>query len=266
MRLAYGGHLGSAGYTVRLADLLYDPTIEQLRGEPAPEAGQPAELVAYLAWPNASTPVDIARLNSGSALVDVRRCARPDGLDETLDAAFIATPSTEIPVNSAMRRFAWSRGLTIMRQQQTEDAAARVVVGGRLGPTGDGYRGRMPGVLEEALLSIRAERPLYLVGSFGGCARLIFDALEGRTRPELHWDYQKVAPFSEELRLLYQQRGEPWDEYDTIVNELKKCGLAGLKNGLTKEENRELVTTRSAERIIELVIMGLQNCYPNRRA
>jgi hypothetical protein len=266
VRLAYGGHLGSAGYTVRLADLLYDPTIEQLRGEPAPGAVPPAELVAYLAWPNASTPVDIARLNSGSALVDVRRCARPDGLDESLDAAFIATPSTEIPVTSAMRRFAWSRGLTIMRQQQTDDAAARVVVGGRLGPTGDGYRGRMPGVLEEALLSIRAERPLYLVGSFGGCARLIFDALEGRTRPELHWDYQKAAPFSEELRLLYQQRGEPWDEYDTIVNELKTCGLAGLKNGLTKEDNRELATTRSAERIIELVLMGLQNCFPNRKA
>jgi hypothetical protein len=263
IRLAYGGNLGSTGYTVKLADLLHNPTIEQLRGEPAPGGIQPAELVAYIAWPTASTPVDIARLNSGSALVDVRRCARPDGLDETIDSAFIATPSVEILVNSAMRRFAWSRGLTIMRQQQTEDVAARVVVGGRLGLTGDGYRGRMPGVLEEALLSIRAKRPVYLIGSFGGCARLIFDAMEGRIRPELHWDYQKAVPFSEELRLLYQKQGKPWDEYDTIVDELKTCGLAGLKNGLTKEENQELATTRSPERIIELIFMGLQNCYPN---
>ena len=258
VRLAYGGHLGPMGYTVRLADLLYDPIIEQLRGEPVSGDAQPSELVSYLAWPTASTAADIARLNSKSALVEVRRCARPDGLDETVDAAFIEAPSTDIPVDSAMHRFAWSRGLTIMRQRQTEEVAARVVVGGRLGPAGDGYRGRMPGVLEEALLAIRAERPLYLVGAFGGCARLVFDALEGKARPELTWDYQKAAPFSEELRALYQQRGEPWDEYDAIVGELKTHGLAGLRNGLTEDENRELATTRSGERIVELVLRGIQ--------
>lgn len=260
VHLAYGGHLGSVGYTVRLADLLYDPIIEQLRGEPAPGASHTAELVSYLAWPTASTAADIARLNSKSALVDVRRCARPAGLDETVDAAFVTAPSTDIPVDSAMHRFAWARGLTIMRQRQTAEVAARVVVAGRLGPTGDGYRGRMPGALEEALLAMRAERPLYLVGALGGCARLVFDALEGRSRPELQWDYQKAAPYSEELRTLYKERGESWDEYDAIAGELKTRGLAGLKNGLTEDENRELATTRSAERIVELVLHGIQQC------
>lgn len=262
VRLAYGGHLGSVGYTVRLADLLYDPIIEQLRGEAAPGAAQPAELVSYLAWPTASTPAAIARLNSKSGLVDVRRCARPDGLDETVDAAFVAAPSSDIPIDSAIHRFAWSRGLTIMRQRQTAEVTARVVVGGRLGPAGDGYRGRMPGVLEEALLAMRAERPLYLVGAFGGCARLVFDALEGRSRPELHWAHHKVAPHSEDLRSLYQQRGEAWDEYDAIAGELKTRGLAGLRNGLTDDENRELATTRSAERIVELVLRGIQQSNP----
>lgn len=262
VRLAYGGHLGSAGYTVRLADLLYDPIIEQLRGEPAPGAAHPSELVSYLAWPTASTAADIARLNSNSALVEVRRCDRPAGLDETVDPVFVAAPSDNIPVDSAMRRFAWARGLTIMRERQTADVAARVVVGGRLGPAGDGYRGRMPGVLEEALLAIRAERPTYLVGAFGGCAHLVIDALDGVSRPELHWDCQSVVPYSEELRTLYQQRGVAWDEYDAVGAELKTLGLAGLKNGLTVDENRELATTRSAERIVELVLHGLQQCYP----
>ena len=262
VRLAYGGHLGSVSYTVRLADLLYDPTIEQLRGVAASGAARPAELVSYLAWPVAATPTTVARLNSKSALVEVRHCARPAGLDETVDAAFVAAPSTDIPVDSAMRRFAWARGLTVMRQRQADEVGARVVVGGRLGPAGDGYRGRMPGVLEEALLAIRAKRPVYLVGAFGGCARLVFDALEGRSRPELHWDHQKTAPYSEELRVIYQQRNEAWDEYDAIADELKARGLTGIKNGLTEEENRELATTRSAERIVELVLHGLQQCYP----
>lgn len=257
VRLAYGGHLGSVGYTVRLANLLYDPIIEQLRGESSTGAAHPAELVSYLAWPIASTAGDVARL---AALVEVRRCARPAGLDETVDTAFVAAPSTDIPVDSAMHRFAWARGLTIMRQRQTEEVAARVVVGGRLGPAGDGYRGRMPGVLEEALLAIRAERPVYLVGAFGGCARLVLDAFEGISRPELQWDHQRVAPYSDELRKLYEQRGEAWDEYDTIADELRARGLAGLKNGLSEDENRELATTRSAERIVELVLRGIQEC------
>ncbi len=164
------------------------------------------------------------------------------------------------PWTRAMRRFAWARGLTIMRQRQADEVAARVVVGGRLGPAGDGYRGRMPGVLEEALLTIRTERPVYLVGAFGGCARLVFDALEGRSRPELQWDHQKTAPYSEELRVIYQRRGESWDEYDAIADELKSRGIAGIKNGLTEDENRELAMTRSAERIVELILHGMQEC------
>jgi hypothetical protein len=118
----------------------------------------------------------------------------------------------------------------------------------------------MPGVLEETLLAIRAQRPIYLVGAFGGCARLVFDALEGHSRPELQWNHQRVAPYSEELRAVYQQRGQAWDEYDAIAAELKACGLAGLRNGLTEDENRELAATRSAERIVELVLRGIQQC------
>lgn len=257
VRLAYGGHLGSTGYTVRLADLLYDPIIEQLRGESPSGAARPAELVSYLAWPTAGTAADIARLG---AMVEVRRCARPADLDENVDPAFVAAPPTEIPLDSAMHRFGWARGLTSMRERQTGEVAARVVVGGRLGPAGDGYRGRMPGVLEETLVAIRARRPLYLVGAFGGCARLVFDALEGRSRPELQWDHQRVAPYSEELRTVYQQRGQAWDEYDAIAAELKASGIAGLRNGLTEDENRELASTRSAERIVELVLRGIQQC------
>jgi hypothetical protein len=118
----------------------------------------------------------------------------------------------------------------------------------------------MPGVLEEALIAIRAERPIYLVGAFGGCARLVFDALEGNSRPELKWEHQRAAPYSEELRTLYKQYGETWDDYDAIADELKARGLSGLTNGLTEDENRELATTRSGERIVELVLRGIQRC------
>jgi hypothetical protein len=183
-------------------------------------------------------------------------------LDETVDAAFVTEPQTDIPVDSPMHRFAWARGLTLMRERQTAEVAARVVVGGRLGPAGEGYRGRMPGVLEEALLAIRAERPVYLVGAFGGCAHLVIDALERVSRQELQWDHQRAVAHSEELRTLYQERGQAWVDYDAVAAELNARGFAGLKNGLTVDENRELAKSRSAERIVELVLHGLQQCNP----
>ncbi len=147
-----------------------------------------------------------------------------------------------------------------MRQRQTSEMSARVVVGGKLGRQDTPYLGRMPGVLEEALFAIRAQRPVYLIGAFGGCARLVLDALDGIERAELTSAYHEPLPHAPELKKLYADRSLKWDEFETIAAELKACGISGLKNGLSVEENRELATSRSAERIVELVLQGLQQC------
>jgi len=256
VRLAYGGHLGTDGYTLRLVDLLRDPIVEHLRGAPTTEQAAP-ELVTYLPWPMLVSVRDEARLGP---LVDVQRCSRPSDIDESLDPAFVPTPDVEIPSDTPVRRFAWARGLTAMRERQTTELGARVVVGGKLGRLGTPYLGRMPGVLEEALLAIRAPRPVYLVGAFGGCARLVLDALDGIERVELTSAYHQAQPHAPEMKKLYTDRSVTWDEFESIAAELKGCGISGLKNGLTVEENRELATSRSAERIVELVLHGLQQC------
>lgn len=258
IRLAYGGHLRANGYTVRLADLLSDPIVEYLRGKPPSTGAIPPELFTYIPWPMAVSVHDEARLG---ALVEVRRCERPADVDERLDGVLVAEPADDVPGDTPVRRYAWARGLTEMRRRQTQETSARVIVGGRIGPRGTGYKGRMPGVLEEALLSIQSDRPVYLIGAFGGCARIVVDALEGRAREELTWTYQSPSPYSEEVRTMYKDRGQPWDEYDDIVGLLRARGMAGLKNGLTIDDNRELAATRSTDRIVELILRGLQNVY-----
>jgi len=262
VRLAYGGHLGPDGYTLRLADLLRDPIVEQLRGTASSEQAA-AELVTYLPWPMLASVRDEARLGP---LVDMIRCDRPSDIDESLDPAFVATPEIEVPSDTALRRFAWSRGLSAMRERQTNEVPARVVVGGRLGRPDAPYLGRMPGVLEESLLGLRAQRPVYLIGAFGGCARLVLDALDGIARTELTSSYHQALPHAPELKKLYEDRRVKWDEFESIAAELKTCGISGLKNGLTVAENRDLATSRSAERIVELVLHGLQQCKPPRIA
>ena len=258
IRLAYGGHLRANGYTIRLADLLSDPIVEYLRGKSPSTLAPPPELFTYVPWPMAVSVRDEARLG---ALVEVRRCERPVDVDEGLDGMLVAEPPDDLPFDAPARRFAWARGLTEMRRRQTQETSARVIVGGRIGPGGDAYKGRIPGVLEEALLSIQSERPVYLIGAFGGCARMVVDALEGRIREELSWKYQSVAPYSEEVRTMYKDRGQAWQEYDEIVRSLQTCGMVGLKNGLTIEENRELAETRSTDRIVELLLRGLNTIH-----
>lgn len=257
MRLAYGGHLGSDGYTVRLADLLRDPVVEHLRGtSTSTNNAEAPQLVNYLPWPAFETVHAQARMGP---LVEVVACNRPDGVDESQDALFTDPPLSEVPVDSAMRRFAWARGLTGMRTRQVEEIGARVVMGGRIGSESNPYRGRMPGVLEEVLLSLDAEQPVYLVGSFGGCAQLVVGALEGHQVSTLNWAHHRKVLYSDELRKLYESAGVHWDEYDAIFRRLRDGGFALLHNGLTADENRELAATRSMERIIELILGGLQN-------
>ncbi|MBK7878380.1 MAG: TIR domain-containing protein [Planctomycetes bacterium] len=256
IRLAFGGHLGPDGYTLRLADLVRDPIVDQLRGA-SPKGQVQPELITYLPWPMLASVRDEARLGT---LVQMVRCDRPADIDESLDATFVASPDIEVPADTAVRRFAWSRGLTAMRERQTSEIHARVVVGGRLGRADAPYRGRMPGVLEEALLGIRAQRPVFLVGAFGGCARLVIDALDGISRAELTSAYHQALPLAPDVKKVYLDRNVKWEEFESIASELRACGISGLKNGLSVEENRELAISRSAERIVELVLHGLQQC------
>ncbi|MDR4493371.1 MAG: TIR domain-containing protein [Nitrospirales bacterium] len=256
IRLVYGGHLGSDGYTIRLADLLRDPVVEHLRDSPLdPSVANAPQLVNYLPWPSFETVHAQARLGS---LVEVIFCHRPEDIDETLDPLFTDPICSEVPVDNPTRRFAWARGLTEMRTLQVASVNARVVLGGRIGSATDPYRGRMPGVLEEILLSIEVKQPVYLIGAFGGCAHLVIEAIEGRQLAMLTWEHHRMVPFSDQLQGLYRKRGIPWDQYDSIFRRLHDGGFDLLSNGLQPDENRELAVTRSTERIIELILAGLQ--------
>jgi hypothetical protein len=164
--------------------------------------------------------------------------------------------------------------MSAMRERQTGEVDARVVLGGKLGPTKsaapDGsravawYSGRIPGVVEEALLTIKRGQPIYLCGAFGGAAAAIAALLEGGTCGELTWDFQKQAPFSAEMRDLYNQRRISFWDYAAITDFLAKTGIAGiaLHNGLDEEQNRELFRCRDLDRLTTLILTGLSSLPP----
>jgi Fe-Mn family superoxide dismutase len=66
------------------------------------------------------------------------------------------------------------------RRIMTRMVTGRVVMGGRMGvlnQPGDHYEGRMPGILEEAILTLAHREALVILGAFGGAARDLAIAL-----------------------------------------------------------------------------------------
>lgn len=130
--------------------------------------------------------------------------------------------------------------LSAQRRYMTARTTARVVVGGKL----TGYQGIMPGVVEEAMLSIEAQQPLYVAGGFGGAAAAVARALG---RDDLSW-----AP-----------AGLPAGEQATGVSEtLNQLAIAAhgrlmADDGLDSAQRRALAATPRPGDIATLAVLGL---------
>ena len=258
--LCYGGHLGSEGYTQALFELV--------RTYPLPGIEPVERVVNYRGWP--LPKLTVKEKAKYKKLAEFVLTSRPADLSEDDASEFIESVENFFPADSPLRRFAWARGMSIMREQQTQDVQARVVMGGKIGSTitasAEGgreenwYSSSIPGVLEEILISLQHEQPVYLVGGFGGCTRMVSDILQGISRTEMSWDFHKQAPYAVEMRELYETRAEvSWWSYEDMTLFLQNQGIDGLRNGLSLKENEELFKAVDPGKIVTLILRGLQN-------
>lgn len=266
--LHYGGHLGADGYTIALFDMA--KAYGELSGVP------PAErIVNDVGWPLPLQTLPAAERAKHQGAATFRRIPRPPGVEALDPETFVEEPKS-FRADTPERRYAWARGMTAMREAQITSAKARIVLGGKVGPTvtvaPDGKReerwsvGRIPGVIEEAWLSLQAKQPLYVVGAFGGAALVVIDLLEGRARREFTWEFQRAAPHAEAMRALYAKHGPRWIDYPEMTERFRSIGVAGLAaaNALSVEENRELFTSRDLTRVVALLLEGLTRLIPTK--
>jgi SLOG cluster2/TIR domain len=259
--LVYGGHLGDAGYTQELFELV--------RAHHCLEGVDRVErIVITVGWP---LPYNQKLVAEHGQVARLTRVARPADLDTCPgEAAADAVEADPYPADRTPEsRYCWARGMTAMREAQVAKGsgiAARIILGGKLGPPERGpgaaenwYAGRIPGVLEEVVLSVRAGHPVFLIGAFGGAAALAVDLLEGKDRPEATWEYQRRAPHAEPMRALYDHCGQSWWDYPEMAALLRGAGPVGINPLLSESENRELFHTRHVSRMIELILKGLSN-------
>lgn len=220
--LSYGGHLRADGYT---AFLVHE--CERYRSRDRPFTG-------YLPWSvhRVLSTEKLAQHRKDIGLLGRYVFLDPDGtpIDEP-DQGRGADGEQVDAVTTA-------RALTGARVHMTAKTDARLVLGGQRA----GFQGRMPGVIEEAILSIRAGKPIYVAGGFGGAAGDIARTLDLDPDGWLGLSDRSTDPDLTELAAAVAETR--WDP---------------TNNGLSIEQNRQLAVSYRASEIASLVVVGLTN-------
>lgn len=161
-------------------------------------------------------------------------CLSPDGHEIPLDQDRGEAPCSPL---SAVET---AHALTKLRQYLTDNTQGRLMIGGKR----DNYQGRQPGLVEEALLTLRAQKPLYLAAGFGGTTADIARALG----LPMTWLPDVAAP-----------------ELQESLRDIKTCPHADdLLTGLEKGDLDALASTHRPSDIATLVSRGLGRSFARR--
>jgi hypothetical protein len=261
-RVAYGGSLSD--YRANLTKAIiataqgWDRITDDDAASRLPVASSAKELetpplVNYAAWPFYAhiTPRQRAELTGICHFINV------DPVDEPPIAAKDARDSE--PEHARMMADA----LTRMRRLATQEGHVRIVMGGSI----RGWRGWIPGIVEEVLCSYEQGQPCLIIGGFGGCAGELASFLLDAARPwpealTLADAEAKDAPF----RILLRSPGAR----DEAVNrfaaaqtsfELFRRQLHGDEPwpaAVPRELFRRLLTSASPSSAIDLALRALE--------
>ena len=175
------------------------------------------------------------------------------------------TETMELGQDAPLYRYLRARGLTHLRHCLDSQSDARVCIGGRTG----GSAGRFPGVIEEALLAVQSQKPLFLAGMLGGATRQLIGAIDRESIPENFCHPNKVSAYFQEPPVVERDPATARDRVadpHAVWSELAELGVAGISetNRLTTEENKELFNSPALDRVIQLVLTGISRLRRSR--
>jgi hypothetical protein len=229
--LYYGGHLQPEGITAFLIDELHR---YGRRDRP---------IKVCLAWTvhRRMSAEQIAEQKEFVGLFGEIHFLAPDGT--RLDGPAAGALQEDFPPEER------AAALTGLRKYMTENSDARIVIGGKRA----GFEGKMPGIVEEVLLSLERRQPVYLSGGFGGATLDIIRAL----RPELsEWFPPQAGTPDADARLIEGLR--------RIHGIAKERDWDGFLNGLNDDENRLLAASYRPSEVAAIVGRGLGRLLPEQ--
>ena len=138
------------------------------------------------------------------------------------------------------------RSYSAMRRHITGISHARVLIGGQL----SGFKGTMPGIIEEAIYAVEAGQPLYVVAGFGGAAALVAKALD---IDDLSWAADSFPKRPDDARI---DRS-----LDQLRSAARSSAWCATSCGLKENELRQLSASSRPSQIASLVVNGLAQIH-----
>lgn len=157
--------------------------------------------------------------------------------------------------------YIWSRSLTEMRKKIVADCDYRICAGGKAA----GFKGKMPGVLEEIMIALDKGKPLFLLGGLNGIVGDICSAIISREIPETLNESWQIANNSgyADLQNIAKYKNQHCD-YNEVVRCLKsvKVSELALKVNLSEKEYKTLMQSPYIEECLHLVLKSLSKNKP----
>jgi len=244
-KLAYGGDMRQGGFTELIFDLLaYYKADSEL---------PPSErFYSYLAYP-ISANLSLEKEAELRQNVSFKKIPPPKDLQ-------IENVKEFLKPNSPENLYVWSRSLTKMREEMEAICDARIFIGG----ASKGFKGRCPGILEELLIALQNNHPIYLIGAFGGITRDIIEALKGQD-PNSFSDqyYFDNVDYKKMFSIYNEKHPDKLIDYPKYLSMLKEFGLKKVsnQNGLSEEDNLRLTLTPHISEMVYFILKGLSNCF-----
>lgn len=260
-RLIYGGDLRDNGYT---EFILNEARITKDRlhndNNKVNDHEKDAYVLNYVAWPYYLEEKTKEWCVNEPGLFEVTEVEPTCGTDRD---KYIDKSSIE---NLVIR----SQCLTKMREESIDKSDARIFAGGKI----RGYSGKMPGIVEEFIISWENRKPIYLIGGLGGVTELLCNGIIWQEVPQAlmrGWQesYNKYLEYPDlEYKELYNNLVDCKNNinYDNLIYIL--LGSISLKDlsymsGLTEKKYKRLMETPFVDEAVHLIIEGLENI--NRR-
>lgn len=206
----------------------------------------------HLAWPlYLSDPEITAWRAKYDNIIKTVEHKIPNDIAKNIDEKIL------IPPTGTENKYIWSRCLTLMREESIEGSHARVCAGGKLA----GYHGKMPGVLEEIIISIEKNKPIFLLGAFGGVVGQICKTIKSKKIASSlteHWQITNNAGYFElQEKAKQENKNADYTKIKTILEGISVHDLA-RSSGLNSDDYQRLMESPFVDECVHLVLKGLK--------
>lgn len=242
--LIYGGDLRKGGITNFL--------LEEARKLKEKLKNDSIHLCNYFAY-----PIHTSDKEKGIDLqAEYIKIANIINCDPPKDILDLILPNTNLLEPSIINNYIFSRCLMYMRENMIENCDFRIAAGGKH----KGYKGILPGVLEEIIIAFELNKPIYLLGGFGGVTASICQMIKTSKPVEkltLKWQIENNTNYNELLDYTKERKQKLYN-YEDLTDILNWDILKN--NGLSNKENERLFETPFVEEAVYLVMKGLSRC------